>query len=196
MKKTIIAIALAALAIPSLAQVGADSQSHAGASATLGSVSTGVTINMPDAPAPQAIEYRGNYTVKNVPSVSGPNLTSGFDSCMGSTSGSANGPGVGLSFGTTWTDEHCKRLKTSRELWNKGMKAASLAVDCMDPAAKQALEITGTRCPQSMTVDERRKAFGPDASAEGAPVSAAPVVQPMPGVPAVAVRPNPWQAGG
>ena len=114
------------------------------------------------------VEYTGNYTIKNVPSVSGPNLTTSNDTCMGSSSGGANGAGFGISFGSTWSDEHCKRLKMSRELWNKGMKAASLAMDCMDIGAKAALEMTGTRCPQSMTVAERREAFGVQASATGA----------------------------
>lgn len=114
------------------------------------------------------VEYSGDYTIKNVPSVNGPPLTTSNDTCMGSTSGSANGPGFGIGFGTTWTDEHCKDLKTSRELWNKGMKAASLAIDCMNPRAKLALEMTGTKCPQSMTLEERQAAFGAQASAEGA----------------------------
>ena len=113
------------------------------------------------------VKYNGTYTVKNVPSVNGPNLTTSNDTCMGSSSGSANGPGFGVSFGTTWSDDHCKRLKMSRELWNKGMKAASLAMDCMDPAARVALEITGSKCPQSMTADERRSNYGANASAEG-----------------------------
>ena len=114
------------------------------------------------------VEYSGTYTMKNVPSVNGPNLTTSNDTCMGSSSGSANGPGFGISIGTTWSDEHCKRLKMSRELWNKGMKAASLAMDCMDPAAREALEITGTKCPQSMTAEERKNNYGPDASAQAA----------------------------
>lgn len=114
------------------------------------------------------VEYGGDYTIKNVPSVNGPPLTTSNDTCMGSSSGSANLPGFGLGFGTTWTDEHCKDLKTSRELWNKGMKAASLAIDCMNPRAKAALEMTGTKCPQSMTLEERQAAFGIQASAEGA----------------------------
>ena len=113
------------------------------------------------------VEYTGSYTMKNVPSVNGPNLTTSNDTCMGSSSGSANGPGFGVSFGTTWSDDHCKRLKMGRVLWNKGMKAASLAMDCMDPAARVALEITGSKCPQSMTADERRSNYGANASAEG-----------------------------
>jgi len=129
------------------------------------------------------VDNQGSYTVRNVPSVNGPNLTTSNDTCMGSTSASANGAGVGLSFGTTWTDEHCKRLKMSRELWNKGMRAASLAMDCMDPSAMAALEMTGTRCPQSMTAAERVSAFGPQASPLGAapalPVAAAPAQAPL-----------------
>ena len=126
------------------------------------------------------VEYGGTYTIKNVPSVNGPPLTTSNDTCMGSSSGSANGPGFGIGFGTTWTDEHCKDLKTSRELWNKGMKAASLAVDCMNPRAKLALEMTGTKCPQSMTAEERQVAFGAQASAEGAvPSPAAPGATPV-----------------
>lgn len=126
------------------------------------------------------VEYAGSYTLKNVPSVSGPNLTTSNDTCMGSSSGSANGPGFGVSFGSTWTDEHCKRLKMSRELWNKGMKAASLAIDCMDPTARVALEITGSKCPQSMTLDERRSNYGANASAEGAPVEPGMAANPAP----------------
>jgi hypothetical protein len=129
------------------------------------------------------VDYRGSYTIRNVPSVSGPNLTTSNDTCMGSSSASANGPGVGLSFGTTWTDEHCKRLKMSRELWNKGMKAASLAMDCMDPQAMAALEMTGTKCPQSMTAEERVSAYGPQASLAGA--------APAPPLPAVAAATPP-----
>ncbi len=136
------------------------------------------------------VEYSGDYTIKNVPSVNGPPLTTSNDTCMGSTSGSANGPGFGIGFGTTWTDEHCKDLKTSRELWNKGMKAASLAMDCMNPRAKAALEMTGTKCPQSMTIEERRAAFGAQASAEGAaPSTSLPmtaIAAPLPVVASVA----------
>ncbi|MDH6169105.1 hypothetical protein M2282_004269 [Variovorax boronicumulans] len=143
---------------------------------------TGATTN--------TVDYRGSYTIKNVPSVNGPNLTTSNDTCMGSTSASANGPGVGISFGTTWTDEHCKRLKMSRELWNKGMKAASLAMDCMDSAAMAALEMTGTKCPQSMTAAERVSAFGPYASPANAAaqVIGQPVAAMAPPVQAVAVE--------
>jgi hypothetical protein len=38
-------------------------------------------------------------------------------------------------------------LKNSRELWNMGMKAAALARMCMDGPNREALEITGFKCP-------------------------------------------------
>ena len=124
----------------------------------------------------QHIDSSGTTTLKNTPSVSGPQLTTSNDTCMGSTSGSANVAGIGVGFGTTWTDEHCKRLKASRELWNKGYRAASLAVDCMDPNMKVALELTMTKCPQSMTDEERVTAFTPPVAAQVVrPVSTAPV---------------------
>jgi hypothetical protein len=91
----------------------------------------------------------GSQTIKNTPSVSGSPLTSSNDTCMGSASGSANVPGIGISFGKTYTDENCVMLKNSRELWNMGMKAASMALMCMDKNNRAALEMTGFTCPQS-----------------------------------------------
>jgi hypothetical protein len=97
----------------------------------------------------QYIDYGGTQTIKNVPSVSGPALTTSNDTCMGSSSGSVNGPGFGLSLGSTWTDTNCKLLKNSRELWNMGMKAAAMALMCTDASNRDALEVTGYECPQT-----------------------------------------------
>ena len=98
----------------------------------------------------QNFEYSGSYTIKNVPNVSASPLISSNDTCMGSASGGVAGAGFGVTLGATYTDEHCKRIKMSRELWNKGMKAASLAMDCMDRDAREALELTGYVCPQTV----------------------------------------------
>jgi hypothetical protein len=87
-------------------------------------------------------------TVKNVPSMFSGALTSSNDTCMGSTTMGGAGPGFGVSFGTTWTDNNCKMLKNSRELWNMGMKAAALALMCKgDETVREALEVTGYTCP-------------------------------------------------
>lgn len=103
----------------------------------------------------------GTQTIKNTPSVSGAPLTSSNDTCMGSASGSANVPGIGLSFGKTYTDDNCVMLKNSRELWNMGMKAASMALMCMDKNNRAALEMTGFTCPQSQQREASAKAGEP-----------------------------------
>ena len=151
----------------SIMSMGAFAQSSSQAAATTSGIGNQQSVNFISPSESSTLldsHYSGSYTVKNVPNVSGPNLITSNDTCMGSSSGGVSGPGFGVSLGSTWTDEQCKRLKMSRELWNKGMKAASLAMDCMDPAAKTALELTGTKCPQSMTSQERVAAFGPDAA--------------------------------
>ena len=97
----------------------------------------------------QDINYSGTQTIKNVPSVNGPSLTTSNDTCMGSTSGSVNIAGLGVGGGSSWVDSNCKMLKNSRELWNMGMKAAALALICTDSANREALELTGFECPQT-----------------------------------------------
>ena len=151
----------------------------------------GITFNSPGE-SRSKIEYSGTQTVKNVPSVSGPPLTTSNDTCMGSSSGGVNGPGFGISVGSTWTDNNCKILKNSRELWNMGMKAASLALMCSDALNREALEITGFECPQSARdrkVGDRSNAAtpGPALVTEAALVSqrqmqvSAPVEKPVAG---------------
>lgn len=93
-------------------------------------------------------------TIRNTPSVSGPALTSSNDTCMGSTSGSVNIAGLGIGGGSSWVDANCKMLKNSREMWNMGMRGASLALMCTDASNRDALELTGFECPQ--TVRERK----------------------------------------
>lgn len=93
-------------------------------------------------------------TIKNTPSVNGPNLVSSNDTCMGSTSGSVNIAGLGIGGGTSWVDNNCKMLKNAREFWNMGMKGAALALMCTDSANKEALELTGFECPQTKKARE------------------------------------------
>jgi hypothetical protein len=104
------------------------------------------------------VNYSGEQTIKNVPSVNGPALTTSNDTCMGSTSGSVNIAGLGIGGGSTWTDANCVLLKNSRELWNMGMKAAAMALMCKDADNKEALELTGFKCPQTKRDEEAQKA--------------------------------------
>ena len=110
------------------------------------------------------VHYSGEYTVKNVPNVYSPPLTTSNDTCMGSSSVGASGVGFGLSIGSTWTDKNCTMLKNSRELWNMGMKAAAFARLCMDDDNKEALEITGFVCPQTKRENAKRAAINNEAT--------------------------------
>lgn len=74
-------------------------------------------------------------------------LTSSNDTCMGSSTGALQMPGVGVSIGSTWTDKNCMMLKNSREMWNMGLKEAALARMCMDADNKEAIELSGVQCP-------------------------------------------------
>ena len=151
MKKVLIAAALLCSAFSVFAQTNTNVNSSTQAGANNAGNAQDITINQAATVIPTTTtqNINGSETVRNVPSVSGPNLTSSNDTFMGSTSGSANGPGFGVSIGSTWADNNCKMLKNSRELWNMGMKAAALALMCTDPANKDALELTGFVCPQT-----------------------------------------------
>jgi hypothetical protein len=191
MKKTFstLCLAFAVLATPalSLAQTSqtaaqATQQQDAVSTASNGGVtgSNNFTIEASVIPTStradvyQRVETSGTTTIKNTPSLGGAQLITSNDTCMGSASVGGAGPGFALQVGTTYTDLDCKRLKASRELWNKGYRAASLAMDCMDAAMREALELTGTQCPQSMTEEARKEAYTLQPQATLAPRHSAP----------------------
>ncbi|MDB5761758.1 MAG: hypothetical protein JWQ21_753 [Herminiimonas sp.] len=85
-----------------------------------------------------------------VSTAAAPALTSSNDTCMGSTSVGASAVSLGISIGSTWTDNNCLMLKNSREMWNMGFKGAALARMCMDEQNRAALEATGINCPNGV----------------------------------------------
>lgn len=101
-----------------------------------------------------------------------PVLVSSNDTCMGSTSAGVATVQVGVSFGTTWTDDNCIMLKNSREMFNMGLHAAAVARMCMDKKNLEALELTGYTCPQTLKA-QGKPSFVPTAQA------AAPIVTPV-----------------
>lgn len=74
-------------------------------------------------------------------------LTSGADSCMGSSSGGAQGPGFGLSIGTTWVDSNCIRLKNAKMMDGLGYRNVAIAMMCADATVAAAMRATGRVCP-------------------------------------------------
>lgn len=75
-------------------------------------------------------------------------LTASNGACMGSSSAGAQGAALGLSFGTTWTDEHCDRRYDSIRLQELGMTEAAMLVMCGKQAVREAMELAGTPCPE------------------------------------------------
>jgi hypothetical protein len=122
---------------------------------------------------------RIGQTVKNTPGIVLGQLTSSNDTCMGSVSVGGSGPGFSIGVGTTYTDDNCKMLKNSRELWNMGMKAASLALMCKNADNREALELTGFECPQ--TAKARKEAEAKTAAAQ--PEVTDPIVRARLGLP-------------
>lgn len=74
-------------------------------------------------------------------------LAAGEDTCMGSTSVGAQAVTFGLSFGTTWQDDNCRRLKNSRQLVALGYHRAATALMCVDEDVREAMVEAGTPCP-------------------------------------------------
>jgi hypothetical protein len=153
MNKIILAIAIATIGSSAIA---ADARQGQLAGANAGSDATALVVidNSQNVPETQRVEtYQkissGTTTIKNVPTVYAPSLTSSNDTCMGSSSVGASGVGFGVSFGTSWTDANCIMLKNSRELFNMGMPDVAFARLCMDTLNREAIELTGKVCPQT-----------------------------------------------
>jgi hypothetical protein len=101
------------------------------------------------------------------PSVVGPSMaTASTDSCLGSVSFGASGPGGGLSFGTTTEDRPCNARKDALLLNALGMKAAARQALCTDPAMFATLAVAGIRCK-----------INPQLAAQQASTSVTPVLQ-------------------
>lgn len=97
-------------------------------------------------------------------------LTASNGTCMGSSSAGAQGIGLGLSFGTTWTDNSCDLRYDAEALRAAGLPAAAQARLCQKPEIAKAMEAAGTPCPGA------KKAAS---AGTVSPVASAPVAQPQ-----------------
>lgn len=83
-----------------------------------------------------------------------PALTSGNDTCMGSSSVAGQGAAIGLSFGSTWRDEDCVMRKDADLLNRMGMRKSSLALLCQKASFRKAFAASGeVKCP----AEEKKK---------------------------------------
>jgi hypothetical protein len=66
---------------------------------------------------------------------------------MGSSSLGAQAVSFGVSIGTTWQDDNCRRLKNSRQMVALGYHRAATALMCVDEDVRAAMIAAGTPCP-------------------------------------------------
>lgn len=84
-----------------------------------------------------------------VATATAPAMTASTGTCMGSSSAGAQGAALGLSFGTTWTDEECDRRYDSIRLQQLGMTEAAMLLMCNKASVREAMKLAGTPCPES-----------------------------------------------
>ena len=82
-------------------------------------------------------------------------LAASNGTCMGSTSAGAQGVTIGLSVGTTWTDENCNARYDAIAIKALGHERAAWARLCQQPAIRKAYEAAGTPCPGDQ-VEEKK----------------------------------------
>jgi len=90
------------------------------------------------------------------PSAISPSFSSGNNSdlCTIGVAGAVQTQILGISAGTTFTEENCIRLKNAKVLYDMGMKVAAVSVMCQDPKVFDAMGHAGTPCPYNGTIGE------------------------------------------
>ena len=92
---------------------------------------------------------KGETKVKSPPpSAITPSINaSNSDLCTVGVAGAVQTQILGISGGTTITDENCERLKLSKTIYDMGMKVAAVSIMCQDKRVSDAMKMAGTPCP-------------------------------------------------
>jgi len=99
-------------------------------------------------------------TVKSPPpSAIAPQFSAGNgnDLCTVGASGAVQTQILGISVGSTFTEENCLRLKNAKFLYDSGMKVASVSLMCQDQKVFDAMMQAGTPCPYDGLIGEQAK---------------------------------------
>jgi len=100
-------------------------------------------------------------TVKSPPpSAIAPQFSSGTNSdlCTIGATGAVQTQILGISVGSTFTEENCIRLKNAKTLYDMGMKVAAVSVMCQDKKVFDAMMNAGTPCPYDGLIGDAAKA--------------------------------------
>lgn len=99
-------------------------------------------------------------TVKSPPpSAISPQLgaNSNSDLCTIGVAGAVQTQILGISAGTTFTEENCLRLKNAKTMYDMGMKVAAVSIMCQDEKVFEAMMMAGTPCPYEGKIGEEAK---------------------------------------
>jgi hypothetical protein len=93
------------------------------------------------------------------PSAISPQFSAGNNSdlCTIGVAGAVQTQILGISAGTTFTEENCLRLKNAKTLYDMGMKVAAVSVMCQDTKVFDAMMNAGTPCPYQGQIGEAAK---------------------------------------
>jgi len=100
-------------------------------------------------------------TVKSPPpSAIAPQFSAGNNSdlCTIGATGAVQTQILGISVGSTFTEENCIRLKNAKTLYDMGMKVAAVSVMCQDKKVFDAMMNAGTPCPYDGLIGDAAKA--------------------------------------
>ena len=100
-------------------------------------------------------------TVKSPPpSAIAPQFSAGTNSdlCTIGATGAVQTQILGISVGSTFTEENCIRLKNAKTLYDMGMKVAAVSVMCQDKKVFDAMMNAGTPCPYDGLIGDEAKA--------------------------------------
>lgn len=109
--------------------------------------------------ADSTVTTNGNMTTRieqPPPSAISPSFSSGNNSdlCTIGVAGAVQTQILGISAGTTFTEENCIRLKNAKTLYDMGMKVAAVSTMCQDKKVFDAMLHAGTPCPYNGTIGE------------------------------------------
>jgi len=112
--------------------------------------------------AESTVTTRGNMetTIKQPPpSAISPQFSAGSNSdlCTVGVAGAVQTQILGISAGTTFTEENCVRLKKAKTLYDMGMKVAAVSIMCQDKAVFEGMRMAGTPCPYEGKIGEEAK---------------------------------------
>ena len=116
------------------------------------SVSLAADPNVTESTTDSTVRTEGNMTTtinQPPPSAISPQFSGGSNSdlCTIGVAGAVQTQILGISAGTTFTENNCIRLKNAKTLYDMGMKVAAVSVMCQDPKVFDAMRHAGTPCP-------------------------------------------------